>query len=424
MCWLMVVTLAFAGTVTAPTALAAPMRKLYVSPSGNDSNAGTSGAPLRTLAAAALRVKPGTTVMIAGGTYYEQLVTKVAGSVGKEITFQSYNGTAVIDGSKLGWRAHSNQNQAVVELRHPYVRLKGLKIVNSSNTGVLLNNDNLTVEGCEIAQTQWHAISTETSRQTAAGGKMIKNILIKGNDVHDTSLSGDGQVISLIADGFVVSGNKIHDNKKEGIDIWLGAKHGEVVDNELYRNSVGIFVDGASYVRVHRNRAYANVKAGIGVSSEDTRYDTNQIWVYNNLVYDHPNGNGCFIWDPDRGPTNVLFAHNTLANNKSSFYLSGQSITATILNNLGYATGTPLINASSRSTITQQDNIWLTGATDFANAAGKDFRLKSSSTAIDKVKPAPSFSDDQGHTYSITTDFLAATRTAAGHFDAGAFERP
>ncbi|MBO9542882.1 right-handed parallel beta-helix repeat-containing protein, partial [bacterium] len=247
---------------------------LYVSTSGNDSNAGTSSsAPLKTLAAAAAKAKAGTTVMIAGGTYYEQLVTKVGGSAGQEIVFQSYNGTAVIDGSKLGWKVHSNQNQGLVELRHPYVKLKGLKIVNSNNTGVLLNHDNLTVDSCEIAQIQWHAISTETSRQTGYNnGKMIRNAVIRGNDIHHATIYGDGQVVSLVADGFTVSGNKIHDNKKEGIDIWLGAKHGEVVDNTVYNNSVGIFVDGASYVRIHRNRAYNNVKAGIGVSSEDVRY--------------------------------------------------------------------------------------------------------------------------------------------------------
>jgi hypothetical protein len=393
-----------------------------VSSSGNDANAGTSGAPLRTLAVAASRVKPGTTVMIAGGIYYEQLVTRVAGSAGKEITFQSHDGTAVIDGSKLGWKAHSNQNQGVVELRHPYVRLKGLKIVNSNNTGVLLNNDNLTVEGCEITQTQWHAISTDTARQTAAGGTMIKNILIKGNDIHDVSLSGDGQVISLIADGFVVSGNKIHDNKKEGIDIWLGAKHGEVVDNELYRNSVGIFVDGASDLRVHRNRAYANVKAGIGISSEDTRYHAERIWVYNNVVYDHTSGNGLFIWDPATGPTDVLIAHNTFVNNLNTLYFNTEESGVMAMNNLGYSIGKAVIDASNQSSIDRWDNIWLTGVTGFVDAAGKDFRLKSSSTAIDKVKPAPPFSDDQGHAYSITTDAAGLNRNSGDGTDAGAFE--
>src|SRR5262245_35471530 len=43
----------------------------------------------------------GSTVMIKGGTYYEQLTVKVSGTAGNPVTFTNYNGEQVIiDGSK------------------------------------------------------------------------------------------------------------------------------------------------------------------------------------------------------------------------------------------------------------------------------------------------------------------------------------
>ncbi len=407
-----------------PSPVPAPSNAIYVSPSGSDSNSGTASSPLKTISAAASRAKAGTTVMIAGGTYYEQVMTRVAGTASAPITFRSYNGTAVIDGSKLSWTSGGNQNQGLFHLNHPHNRLEGLKITNSKNSGVILNADNLTVQGCEVSYAQRHAISTETGRQTAAGKSMIRNLTISGNDVHHAVLrgAGSGQAISVIADGFTVSGNRVHDNVTEGIDIWLGAAHGEVVDNEVYKNGApGIFIDGGNYIRVHRNRLYGNAKGGIGASSEDTRYSTKHIWITNNLVYDHTTGDAMFVWDPDTGAQNVLFAHNTLVNNKKSFAFAGSGNTIDVYNNLGYATETSLYNGTSGSTINQGNNVWLSSASGFVSAGNKDFRLTSGSTAINKGRTLTAPKDDQGRTFAVNVDYSQATRTD-GKPDAGAYE--
>jgi hypothetical protein len=51
---------------------------LVVSPSGDDSAAGTATAPLRTLGTAFKRLQPGDTLVVRGGTYVEQVKVKVA----------------------------------------------------------------------------------------------------------------------------------------------------------------------------------------------------------------------------------------------------------------------------------------------------------------------------------------------------------
>ncbi|MBM3271279.1 MAG: right-handed parallel beta-helix repeat-containing protein, partial [Candidatus Sericytochromatia bacterium] len=411
----------------APTATPAPTSALYVSTSGSDANAGTSSSPLRTVSAAASRAKAGMTIFINAGTYYEQVITRVAGAAGQEIVFKSHNGTATIDGSNLSWSVGGNQNQGLFELRHPYVRLDGLKITNSKNTGVLLNADNLTVDNCEVSFTQRHAISTETGRQTAAGGTMIRNITLSNNRVHDSTLGGNGQgqPISLIADGFLVARNTVYNNKEIGIDIWLGARHGEVVDNDVYGNTLtsGIFIDGASYVRVHRNRVRGNLH-GIGISSEDSRYVTNYVWVYNNLIYDHTGGNAMFIWEPSTtgagGVNYSRFFNNTAYNNKNSVYLDGKGVSRgnEVFNNAGPSTGT--IYQTGPDSYSISNNVW--NSSGWVNAGARDFRLVAGAPQIDKGKAIPAMSDDAGRTFTVPTDFGLLSRVTGALPDAGAWE--
>jgi len=402
----------------------------YVSTRGSDTDDGASPErALRTVSEALGRARPGETVFVEGGTYYEQVVTRRAGRKGAEITIRSFNGTAVIDGSRLQWRAGAEQNQGLVELRHPFVRLAGLRIVNSQNTGVLLDADDLTVEGCEIAETRLHGISTDTDRQTnyrGRGGTMIRRVVLRDNVVARAALAGNSQAVSLIADGFLVSGNTVRDNATEGIDIWLGARYGEVTGNTVHGNgAAGIYVDGASFVRIHRNLVYGN-RSGVGVSSEDASYSTQHVWVYNNVVYDNREA-GLFLWDdvarPGRpGPQNVVLAHNTLAGNRHSVYLSGRGNSVEVLNNLGYSDNMSVYDESVRSSTVERNNVWLPSARGFVSAPRKDFRLTSNSPAVDKGRPVAPFRDERGETFAVGVDFDGRPRDAGRAPDAGAFE--
>jgi len=82
----------------------------YVSPSGSDSNPGTSAQPWRTVQKAANAAAAGDTVMVKAGTYYERVQINVNGTSGQPITFQGERGPkgewlTVIDGGNpvTGW---------------------------------------------------------------------------------------------------------------------------------------------------------------------------------------------------------------------------------------------------------------------------------------------------------------------------------
>ena len=62
----------------------APPNALHVSTRGSDANDGaTPETALRSISAAAARAVPGTTVLVEGGTYFEQVVTKAGGLAGQ-----------------------------------------------------------------------------------------------------------------------------------------------------------------------------------------------------------------------------------------------------------------------------------------------------------------------------------------------------
>src|SRR2546425_12511919 len=69
----------------------------YVATSGNDSNAGTSASPWRTIQKAANTLNGGETVIVNAGTYNERVQIITSGSAGKVLTFQA-QGTVVMQG--------------------------------------------------------------------------------------------------------------------------------------------------------------------------------------------------------------------------------------------------------------------------------------------------------------------------------------
>lgn len=77
---------------------------------GDDANAGTQAAPLKTAQLAINRATPGTTVVLRGGVYLERLVIATRGSAEKPVTLRSWPGeAAIIDG---GWPEFSLSPQS------------------------------------------------------------------------------------------------------------------------------------------------------------------------------------------------------------------------------------------------------------------------------------------------------------------------
>ena len=90
-----------AGFSTRSEALAEPtLRTLYVSPSGDDGNPGTSpGAPLRTVQHAASLAQAGDLVLIQPGVYRESVSVPRSGTAAQPIVFRGSGAGAILDGA-------------------------------------------------------------------------------------------------------------------------------------------------------------------------------------------------------------------------------------------------------------------------------------------------------------------------------------
>ncbi|WP_164015380.1 fibronectin type III domain-containing protein [Pyxidicoccus trucidator] len=209
---------------------AATAADLYVSPSGSDSNSGTSSSsPLKTIQAALDKATAGTTIHLAAGTYRERPVTKRAGTATAPITLK---------GPETG-KARSGRYKAVLfgtsrvfNIDHSHYALEGFtidgqeKLVNktwpTSLSGVRqFKDDNQTLisDGRLI-----YIGSSDSSRDIT--GVVIRDMFVNG---------AGGECIRMRnnADGNEVAHSVIQ---------WCGMFAKDDGDGDKYHNGEGVYI--------------------------------------------------------------------------------------------------------------------------------------------------------------------------------------
>ena len=111
---------------------------IYVSPTGNDSNAGTQGSPLKSLAAAVSKATPGTTIFMMQGTYdvSERINLTSSGTEAKPITIQAYNWEKVVLDFTNQPYGHNNSAYVGIYLKGNYWKIQGLEICHAGDNGI------------------------------------------------------------------------------------------------------------------------------------------------------------------------------------------------------------------------------------------------------------------------------------------------
>jgi hypothetical protein len=434
---------------TTPTPIPTPppppttYQSIYVSPTGNDTNVGTTpAAPFATFTKAASVALPGAVVNLLPGTYNQQLVTASAGLSGNEILWQAYNGVAVINGVSGVTQAPNSENLGLVQIKHAFNRFKGITVTNAPNTGMVIDADNITIDGCQVNNCQQHGIGTASTRAIATGGVLPVNTTVMNCTINNNGLANNGgRGIRVIGDGFSISKNVCHHNWSTGILMGLGSKHGACFSNECYQNGNvnnvpqtkdgSIYIDGAKFVRVYANNLHGE-HDGIGISSETAGYSTESIWVYNNSIHDN-NNEGILIYEPNPstsnlGSINIKIFNNSIYNVNTGIYLNANSLgTGDVFNNLIYATLNGIKQETTDTGVYNiNTNVVLTAAqanSTFVSTANRDLHLSAADTlARDKGGPIPKLVDDIGNTYTVGTDYDGAARVFNSIPDVGAYE--
>ena len=324
----------------------------FVSPTGDDSQAGTLASPWKTVAKGAATAVAGDTVYVRGGVYQERITLSRSGTPGSRITLRNHPGEVpVLDG---GGQTVGGQTAMIDVAGRDYVTISGFEIRNLTTSvnsqtplGILVDGAaiGVEIEGCEI-----HSIENNGSNGNAHG------ILVSGN--HSTPISGlvirdclirnlvlgnsEALVVNGNVDGFEVRGNTVRDCNNIGIDF-IGfegtgptvaldqARNGICADNLVHGCSTisnpaygtwscaGIYVDGGRDIIIERNRVYSN-DIGIELASEHAGRATENITVRNNLVWRNEYG-GIFTggYNGSVGSTeNCVVTGNTLFENDSA----------------------------------------------------------------------------------------------------------
>lgn len=279
----------------------------YVSPSGNDSNSGTSSSPWKTVQKGVSSASAGDNIYLREGTYNESVSISKSGASGSPITLSSYSGeNATINGGS----SSAIKSSGGVK----YWNLQGLTILSTNRYTVQLGG--------------WGV--TENSNWTIKNNKIYGSTIIKGNNVlvesneangiypdgskygsYSGQGSGDAGFMDISGSNHITyRSNNIHDfSNYNGRGIWTqGWTHDNLIENNIVTNINGtglgqsIDLDGAATIEWNhtvRGNKILNYSY-VGIQLENV---FNSV-IENNIVQDTGGGKSGIIvinYAPDVG---------------------------------------------------------------------------------------------------------------------------
>ena len=353
----------------------------YVSPAGNDVNAGTSLTnPFQTISKAALVVQPGDMVYVRTGTYFEYVILGKSGTATSYITFQAYPGeNPIIDGSKRQTNIPNpwNRPDRLISVEGNYVKLKGLEVMNSASFGVFVNAnyavlENLHVHNCyltgiyfyncyygKVSQCTLHDFYDYGTGGVGGGGNADGLGSTSGNDIPPPVIYGY----------HTFSNNVVYNCSDDGIDTWTSQYN--IIENNIvhhvgYSNASNGGLPIVSGIPVGDGNGFKLGRGG---------YNT----VRNNVSY----SNLASAFVDNVGIGNVVY-NNTGFQTTGYCFLFFTQGGNTLKNNLSYGSAP---NSMSGSPL-QDHNSWNLGVSDplfiSTDPLSNDFlHLSANSRAID-----------------------------------------
>jgi parallel beta-helix repeat protein len=258
-----------------PTPIPKTTYNYYVSPSGSDTAAGTQAAPYRTIAKAASRALPSTTIWVAPGTYTGGFKTTLSGTASARIYYVSTTKW----GAKIVPPA-SSANDTAWDNRGNYVDIVGFEINGTAVQSGTKWTHGIYTGGSYgmIRNNRIHHIAT-TSACTSAGGSAIGvdsyyhgvKTDVVGNLVHDIGPAGCRFIQGIyVSTSGSVKNNVVYRVAEAAIHLWHDATNVIITNNTVAASNTGIIVGGGDFYY--------------------TSGGNNNTAVYNNIVYDNKYG--------------------------------------------------------------------------------------------------------------------------------------
>jgi hypothetical protein len=378
------------GNVTAEAAT------FYVATTGNDSNSGTLSQPFRTIIKGVSVLKPGDTTFVRAGVYTESMPWSFdfpsGTSWSSAVTLAAYPGETVTMRGSIDFSGEP-RSYIIID------RLIVDAINTTSGDAVSINqgSHHIRLQNCEIKNSYLNGIAIWWGNKNGLSSDYNEIINCKihhtarygGTGVPDTAPGyGRGHGIYITTSHNIVRGCQFYETGEYGIHQWTALP--KFANNNVIENNI-VTRSGFNTTR------YGKICCGGITASAGTGTVIRNNLVYDNLVNGIELGTTC---------NNCKIYNNTTYNNAGlNIHTLDGGIGREVRNNIAYPKG---IYAG---TGTEVSNNLITNP-NFVNSAAGDFRLVSSSPAI-----------DTGVTLSsVTIDFNGRTRPSGAAHDIGAHE--
>ncbi|MDX6256984.1 MAG: hypothetical protein QOJ11_3318 [Frankiales bacterium] len=268
---------------------------------------GTTAAPYCTVQAAASAAQPGDTVLVASGTYTENVTVNHSGTATAPISFAPEVGANVT----MSGQIHGFTVSGTTSTPTSWINISGFNVSHTTQYGIYLkyaahitlDGNHVTYSGQPVNGSSSQGIyligttdslitnnvtdhNTDTGIYATTG---TTNVEIRGN----TSFANARQYtraatgIDVRAPGNIIDRNRVYDNEDSGIQLYNGAVGTIVYDNISYDNGDhGIDVLNSTGVTVVANSVYSNVTAGINFEGNGSAPSTGGT-VRNNISVDN-----------------------------------------------------------------------------------------------------------------------------------------
>ena len=416
-----IILVALAATCTPAFAFAA---EYYVSPTGNDTAAGTSAAPWKTLQHAADIVGPGDRVTARAGNY-AGFYLDTSGTAAAPIEFDA-------DPNVLINQPNPIRTQHGINLENAsHIIIDGFSVTGMQRAGVR----SVGVDGDELAS--FVTIRNVHSYNNGYWGiftGFVNDLVIEDN-VTSGSVNEHGIYVSNSGDRPVIRNNISFDNHANGIHMNGDLSQGGdgmisgaiVAGNRIYNNGVGggsgINMDGVENSLIENNLLYNNHASGISLYKIDGAFGSTGNVVVNNTIYEASGARWAI--NIQNGSTGNTVLNNILLNDIASFpgaiSVSPDSLSGltsdynAVIDRFSTDNGDTRMSLAQWRTTTGQDThsmIVTPASVMFANLAANDYHLQSSS-------PAKNTGTSQ---LAPPGDFDGLPRKAGAAFDIGAYE--
>ena len=334
--------------------------EVHVAADGSDdTGSGTEEAPYATVSCAA-KTMPGSVIVVHGGTYgpieldadasgTEESPTYIRPAEGETVVVQVEEGVCI---------SLCNTSHIVIEGLETEGGTHGIDYESTREAKDAPLCD-ITLRKCTVHGVQGvHGICFYARNDLTA----VSDVTVEDCEVYDCQCgSSESVVLNGNIDGFLIAGNRIHDNNNIGIDM-IGfegtamhpdkeggknqyeadqVRNGVCRDNVVFNISTegnddyfedgvydlcadGIYVDGGRDIEIYNNFIF-NCDIGLEVATEhdpteNELFKVTGVSVHDNVIAD------CSVWaglgfggyDEDRGFTeDCVFDHNTLVNNST-----------------------------------------------------------------------------------------------------------